>query len=191
MKLKIIGLFFIFYFLSIKSQASFVIANLGPKTETYTEVGQTRRSRSNPLGVSLEWGQRLRPMWYTSVGVSGEFSLDDFSSRGFGVAFQIKRFFMGSPSYTEQKTTRGKISLTEPYGFFIGGGFFNKNVRFKDDQLRDLDLNLGGPAVSFGGNYNWNENFFLTGQFQFMLSGIGSDETYQSYDLYFGIGLRL
>jgi hypothetical protein len=191
MQLKAISLFLVIALSSVSAKASYLTAYLGPKAETYTEEGQTERSRTNPLSLLIEWGIQVRNDWYLSVGATGEVSLDDFSSRGFGINFLVKKYFFGKPSLVEQSGIGSKISLAEPYGVFVGGGFFHKNIRFNDNVLGDLDINVGGPALSFGGHYNWTKRYFWTAQGQYLISGLGSSESYQSVELYVGIGFRL
>lgn len=191
MPLKLKLVLVLFLTTASTAEASFLSVYLGPKSETYTEEGQTQRSRVNPASLLLEWGVKVRTSWYFSVGATGEVSFDDFTSRGFGVNFSVKRYFFGNPSLIEQSGIGSKISLVEPYGFFVGAGFFHKNVRFSSQELGDLDLNLGGPLVVFGGHYNISRRCFINSQIQVSISGIGSDESYRSFDFYGGIGLRL
>lgn len=173
------------------AEASYISVFLGPKSETYTDAGQSRRSRVNPASLLLEWGVKVKDSWYLAVGATGEVSLDDFSSRGFGINFTVKKYFLGKPSLIEQNGIGSRLTLMEPYGFFVGAGFFHKNLRFSDASLSDLDVNVGGPLAAFGGHYNLSKRYFINSQAQFLISGIGDGDQYISYELYAGIGFRL
>ncbi len=173
------------------ANATYLSILIGPKNETYTQTNQSQRSRLNPMSLFLEMGIKLKSKWYLSLGASGEFDLSTQATTGFTLALFTKYFILGSPDRIKTEGKDARLSLVLPYTLFVGGGIFQKNIKFADDpNLINVDTSLGGLGILFGGSYNLSERYYLISQFQYLTSGSSTDKSYTSMEFYAGMGLR-
>lgn len=189
LKQKLYLLVFLF-FLPSQGFAMYLGLMVGPKVETYKEKNFLEKTRNSPTSLLFEIGGRVASSWYLTGSFSGELSVDSLSSVGFSVHTVAKYYFIGLPDVVSSVGTSAKMELAYPYSAFAGLGFYHKNLRFKDKQTGDIDENLGGILASFGGTYNLSKQKFLMGQFQYLVSGQNSNKSYNSMELYFGLGFR-
>lgn len=172
------------------AQAAFLSILLGPRLESYSQKNQSERSRTSPMSVFMELGVKIRPNWYLAVGTSGEFDVGEFATTGFTLTAFAKYFFIGVPELVSTVGKDARLQLALPYTVFAGLGLFQKNVKFNSTTQLNVDENLGGLGLSFGGSYNITKKYFIISQVNYLISGLSSDTTYTSAEVYGGMGFR-
>jgi len=163
---------------------------VGPRVETASETSSSI-SNTNPFNLILEYDMRVHSRYYFSVGASGEFDLATTSSKGFGLFGSVRYYLKGDPSLIESSGKDIKFNFVEPISYFVGLGFFHKNINFEDGaKIRRIEGDVGGLIFSGGGNYSISKRYYIAGLLQFLLGGSGSKTEYTSIEAYVGLGLR-
>jgi len=165
---------------------------IGPKIETASST-ESSISNTNPFSLIFEYDSRVYKKYFMSFGTSGEFDINNMSSSGFSLYGSIRYYFKGDPSLISSTGKDIKVYFVEPVSYFVGLGFFQKNISFDSGALnvRDIKENVGGLVFSGGGNYSLSNKYFLSGYLQYLLGGVGAEIDYNSIEGYLGLGLRL
>ncbi len=186
-------LFCSFFLVSIASKSYAVQFRLmlGPKVETASS-SESSISNTNPISLIFEYDSRIYKKYFISIGASGEFDLGNMSSTGFGLYGSLRYYIKGDPSLISSAGKDIQVSFVEPISYFIGLGFFQKNISFDsgDPAVRDIKEDVGGLIFSGGGNYSLSKRYYLAGYLQYLFGGAGSSIEYTSIEGYGGIGMR-
>jgi len=126
------------------------------------------------------------------MGASGEFDFANTSSTGFGLFGSLRYYIKGDPSLISSTGNDIKLSFVEPWSYFLGVGFFHKNITFESDDrfVRRIEGDIGGLILSAGANFSISKKYYLAAYIQYLIGGAGSVIDYTSVESYFGLGLR-
>ena len=164
----------------------------GTTSQTFSASSQEQVG-SGPLGLLALLDVEVFNKTYFSLGTSFELSTDSFSTSGFTLYGVLNYYLMGDPKpiVTSDKMETS-LELYRKYSAYVTFGVFQKEIELRNPETQFVsDESLGGLLVGFGGNYNLNSKMFLNGHIQYLTSGLGTVDEYSSFELYFGLGLRI